>query len=58
MILGPKAFPAAIAAFNAQNGYDGLVIVQYLHYVNGLLHGSLGYSDKLNQSVAAVFGER
>ena len=58
VILGPKASPAAIAAFNAQNGYDGPVIVQYLHYVNGLLHGNLGYSYKLNQSVAAVFGER
>jgi peptide/nickel transport system permease protein len=58
VILGPKASPAAIASFNAQNGYDGPVIEQYLHYVNGLLHGNLGYSYKLNQSVAALFGER
>jgi peptide/nickel transport system permease protein len=58
VILGPKASPAAIAAFNAQNGYDGPVIVQYLHYINGLLHGNLGYSYKLNQSVGALFGER
>jgi hypothetical protein len=51
VILGPKASPAGIAAFNAQNGYDRPVIEQYLHYVNGLLHGNLGYSYKLNQSV-------
>jgi peptide/nickel transport system permease protein len=42
----------------AQNGYDEPVIVQYWHYVDGLLHGSLRYSYKLNQSVAALFGER
>ena len=58
VLLGPKASPAAVAAFNAQNGYDGPVIVQYWHYVDGLLHGNLGYSYKLNQSVAALFGER
>jgi peptide/nickel transport system permease protein len=58
VILGPKASPQAVAAFNAQNGYDEPVIVQYWHYVDGLLHGSLGYSYKLNQSVAALFGER
>jgi peptide/nickel transport system permease protein len=32
--------------------------VQYLHYANQLLHGNLGYSYKLNQSVAALFQER
>jgi peptide/nickel transport system permease protein len=32
--------------------------VQYLHYLNQLLHGNLGYSYKLNQSVAALFQER
>ena len=58
VILGPKASPQAIAAFNAQSGYDEPVIVQYWHYLGGLLHGNLGYSYKLNQSVAALFGER
>jgi peptide/nickel transport system permease protein len=58
VILGPKASPQAVAAFNAQNGYDGPVIVQYWHYLDELLHGNLGYSYKLNQSVAALFGER
>ncbi|MGD0238808.1 MAG: ABC transporter permease [Streptosporangiaceae bacterium] len=58
VILGPKASPTAVAAFNAQNGYDQPVIVQYWHYIDGLLHGNLGYSYKENQSVAALLGER
>jgi peptide/nickel transport system permease protein len=58
VILGQKASPQAIAAFNAQNGYDDPVIVQYWHYIYGLLHGNLGYSYKDNQSVAALLGER
>ncbi len=58
VVLGPRASPAAIAAWNAQNGFDEPVIVQYLHYMNGLFHGNLGYSYKLNQSVAALFQER
>ena len=32
--------------------------MQYWHYMVGVLHGNLGYSYKLNQSVAALFGER
>src|SRR5690348_10165549 len=58
VVLGPKASPQAVAAWNAQNGYDDPVIVQYWHYMYALLHGNLGYSYKLNQSVAALFGER
>ncbi len=58
VVLGPRASPAAIAAWNTQNDFTEPVIVQYLHYMNGLLHGNLGYSYKLNQSVAALFGER
>jgi peptide/nickel transport system permease protein len=58
VVLGPKASPAAILAWNAQNGFDAPVIVQYWHYIVGALHGNLGYSYKLNQSVASLFGER
>ena len=58
VVLGPKASPPAVAVWNAQNGYDNPVIVQYWHYMYALLHGNLGYSYKLNQSVAALFGER
>lgn len=56
--LGLKATPASIAAFNKTNGYDRPVIDQYLSYMNGLLHGNLGYSWAENQTVAALFQER
>ncbi len=58
IVLGPRASPAAINAWNAQNGFDEPVIVQFWQYVYGVLHGNLGYSYKLNQTVAALFGER
>ena len=58
IVLGPKATPAAVAAWNQANGFSAPVIVQYWHYLIGVLHGNLGYSYKLNQSVAALFGER
>jgi peptide/nickel transport system permease protein len=58
VVLGPKATPAAVQAWNQANGFSAPVIVQYWHYLIGVLHGNLGYSYKLNQSVAALFGER
>ena len=56
--LGLRANNAQIAAFNKANGYDRPVFEQYLSYINGLLHGNLGYSYPENQTVAALFGER
>jgi len=56
--LGPKAQPAAIAAFNKAHGYNLPVWEQFLRYINQLLHGDLGYSYKLNQSVNALFAEK
>ena len=46
VVLGVKASPAAIKAWNAQNGFDEPVIVQYLKYVYALFNGNLGYSYK------------
>jgi peptide/nickel transport system permease protein len=57
-VLGAKANTAAIAAWNKANGFDNPWFVQYLHYMNNLLHGNLGYSYKVNQSVSALFQER
>ena len=57
-VLGLPAKPAAIAAWNKTNGYDDPVIVQYLRYMNNLLHGNLGYSYAENQTVLALFKER
>ena len=58
VVLGLRASGAAVAAWNKQNGFDDPVIVQYLHYMNNLLHGNFGYSYAENQTVAALFGER
>jgi peptide/nickel transport system permease protein len=56
--LGPKATPAAIKAYDHQNGFDRPVIEQYFTYLNRLLHGNLGWSYHFNQSVTALFGEK
>ena len=58
LALGLRANNAQIAAFNKANGFDRPVFEQYLTYMNGLLHGNLGYSYEENQSVAALFQER
>lgn len=57
-VLGSRASQAAIAAFNKQNGFDSPWPVQYLRYVGNLLHGNLGVSYKLNQSVDSLLAER
>jgi peptide/nickel transport system permease protein len=57
-VLGLQATPAAVAAWNKANGYDSPLVVQYWHYLTTLLHGHLGYSYKLNQSVNALLAHR
>jgi peptide/nickel transport system permease protein len=58
VVLGARANRVLIDAWNAQHGFDRPWLVQYLSYVNGVLHGNLGYSYKLNQTVSALFRER
>jgi peptide/nickel transport system permease protein len=58
VVLGLRANGAAVAAWNKQNGFDDPVIVQYLRYMNNLLHGNFGYSYAENQTVASLFAER
>ena len=53
-VLGVQATPEAVAAFNHANGYDRPIQFQYLSYLDHLVHGDLGYSYKLNQSVGAL----
>jgi peptide/nickel transport system permease protein len=57
-VLGLRANNAQIAAWNASHGFARPVVEQYLSYVNGLLHGNLGYSYSDNQTVASLFAER
>jgi peptide/nickel transport system permease protein len=59
-ILGPSAYrnPAALAQFDAQYGFDRPWFSQYLLWLGHLLQGNLGFSWKLDQSVASLLGER
>jgi peptide/nickel transport system permease protein len=51
---GAKPSPEQIAAVNEQYGFDQPVLVQYLDYLRGLLHGDLGTSYILKQPVTDV----
>jgi peptide/nickel transport system permease protein len=57
-ILGPRATALQIAQFKHDNGLDKPVPVQYLVWLDHLVHGDLGFSYKLNQSVVSLIGER
>jgi peptide/nickel transport system permease protein len=57
-ILGVHASPAQLHAFDIENGYNQPLPVQYIDYIGRLVHGNLGFSYQLNQSVAAVLQER
>jgi peptide/nickel transport system permease protein len=56
-IIGPKATPGQVRAFEAQYGLLHPLPVQYLHFLDQLLHGNLGYSYKLNISVGTLLRE-
>ncbi|TDD76231.1 ABC transporter permease [Actinomadura darangshiensis] len=56
-ILGVQASAEAVAAFDREHGYDRSLVIQYFDYLGGLLHGDLGHSYKLNQSVNALLAE-
>jgi peptide/nickel transport system permease protein len=53
-ILGQRATPGAIAAFNRENGLDHSLPVQYVDFLGRLLRGNLGYSYRLNESVGSL----
>jgi peptide/nickel transport system permease protein len=57
-ILGTMATPTAIKAFNAANGLNHPLPVQYWDWITGVLRGHLGYSYQLNQSVASLLAQR
>jgi peptide/nickel transport system permease protein len=57
-ILGPRASPSEIATFNHENGLDLPAWQQYLYYLNELVHGNLGFSYRLNETVTGLLGER
>jgi peptide/nickel transport system permease protein len=50
-ILGERASPVEIQQFNHDNGFDLPGWQQYFYYLNQLMHGNLGFSYRLNESV-------
>jgi peptide/nickel transport system permease protein len=53
-LLGVRATPEAIKQFNVANGYNRPLPVQYVLYLNRLLHGNLGFSYHYDQSVGSL----
>jgi len=53
-ILGARASPGEIAAFNRANGLDHPLAEQYAAFIGRLAAGDLGYSYRLNQSVDSL----
>ncbi len=51
LAAGPRASKEQIEALRKQYGYNQPPVEQYLHYVNGLLHGDLGRSVNLRREV-------
>jgi peptide/nickel transport system permease protein len=49
---------AEVASINETWGFDDPVVVQYLHYMGGLLRGDLGPSYQQHQPVTSVIGEQ
>ena len=53
-MTGPRATPEQVAYYNRLYGFDQPFYVQYLKWVGQILHGNLGYSPKLNQTVTSL----
>jgi ABC-type dipeptide/oligopeptide/nickel transport system permease component len=57
-MLGEGATPADIDALRHQYGLDQPLWAQYLHYWKGVLHGNLGDSIRLHDTVAHLIAAR
>lgn len=57
-ILGEGAAPADISALRHDYWLDRPLHVQYFHYWNGVLHGDLGESIRLHDSVGHLIAQR
>src|SRR5690242_17275327 len=55
---GAKPTAEQLAAVNKQYGFDRPVIVQYLHYLGGILRGDLGTSYIRKQPVTDIIGQQ
>ncbi|WP_298210200.1 ABC transporter permease [Ferrimicrobium sp.] len=56
-VLGAHASQPQIIAFDQANGLNHALPLQYLTYLNHLIHGNLGYSYQLNESVRSLIAQ-
>jgi peptide/nickel transport system permease protein len=56
-LLGPRATPQQVAHYNEIYGFNRPIYVQYGKWIDQLLHGNLGYSQKLNQNVSSLLAQ-
>ena len=56
-LLGPRATTAQVAHYNQIYGFDRPFYIQYFKWVGQILHGNLGFSAKLNQSVTSLIAQ-
>jgi peptide/nickel transport system permease protein len=56
-LLGPRATPEQVAHYNQLYGFDQPFYVQYIKWIGQLVHGNLGFSAKLNQSVTSLIAQ-
>ena len=56
-LLGVRATQEQIAYYNNLYGFNQPFYVQYLKWVGQLLHGNLGFSNHLNQSVTSLIAQ-
>ena len=57
-MLGDSATPADVGALRHQYGLDQPLTIQYLNYWNGVVHGNLGSSIRLHETVAHLIAAR
>lgn len=58
VMLGPEATPEDIAGLRERLGLDQPLLIQYGYFLGQLMHGDLGQSIFLNQSVGSALLER
>ncbi len=58
LLLGEGASPTDLASLGHQLGLDLPLGTQYIHYWTGVLHGDLGTSIRLHDSVAHLIAQR
>jgi peptide/nickel transport system permease protein len=56
-LLGPRASITQLAYYNHLYGFNRPFYIQYFKWVWQLLHGNLGYSIKLNQTVSSLLSD-